>query len=135
MAISALKHRRIHSGVARRVPLGGLRLVIALIALSSFICQSYQVQTHIHGLSKSVLAHSDTGSVVNSSGHGNPADQDSSNCLLCQEFLHAGNFVLPAAIATLPPMLAISAIVAVVAAVIAAKPTSHSWVGRAPPHA
>jgi hypothetical protein len=109
--------------------------VIALIALSSFICQSYLVQTHIHGLPRTVLAHSGTGSVVNSSIPGGPADQDSSNCLLCQEFLHAGNFVLPATIAALPPMLAISAIVAVVTPVTTVRPTSHSWVGRAPPHA
>ncbi len=135
MKLSAVRKRRIHSGVARRAPLSGFRLVIALIALSSFICQSYLVQTHIHGLPQTVLAHGDTGSVVNSSGTNSPADQDSANCLLCQEFLHAGNFVLPATIVALPPMLAVSAIVAVVAAVLAVKPTSHSWVGRAPPHA
>jgi len=131
--LSAVRQRRVHSGVARRAPLSGFRLVIALIALSSFLCQSYLVQTHIHGLPKTVLAQSDTGSVLSSSQPGGPADQDSANCLLCQEFLHAGNFVLPAAIAALPPMLAVSAIVAVVAPTLAVKPTSHSWVGRAPP--
>ena len=133
MRISAFKRRRVYSGVARRAPLGGFRLAIALIALSTFICQSYLVQTHIHGLPLTVIVHSDTGSVLSSPQPGGPTDQDSANCLLCQEFLHAGNFVLPAAIAALPPMLVISAIVAVVAPILAVKPASHSWVGRAPP--
>jgi len=123
-------------GAARR-RFAGLRRALTLLALLTFAVQGYLVQTHIHGLPLTVAAMQAGTQAVSAPAQPDksPLDNDSANCPLCQEFLHAGNFLLPAAIAALPPMLAVFAIVPATAPILAAKSASHLWIGRAPPQA
>jgi hypothetical protein len=62
-----------------------------------------------------------------------PANGDPANCPICQEILHAGQFVAPGAPALALPVAAIS--IAVLVVDIAAPPqrASHAWQSRAPP--
>jgi hypothetical protein len=109
------------------------RLWLTLLTLTSFLAQGYLVQTHIHGLPQAFVA--DSGKQVASPAGTLPGDEDQATCVLCQEFVQAGNYLTPAAIAVLPPS-AVALVIAVDAVpLVAAKPTSHSWRGRAPPHA
>jgi hypothetical protein len=111
------------------------RLVLTLLMLLSFLTQGYLVQTHIHGLPTAFAADSVKQTVSQSPNGSLPGDDDQATCLLCQEFVQAGNYLTPAAIAVLPPFMAVRVIAVETLAVIAAKPTSHNWRGRAPPHA
>lgn len=121
---------------ARRpgAPLGGWRHALAYVLLAAFALQSYVVQTHIH------LAPADAAKLfVSGPAHGGhdryPAGDDPANCPLCQEILHSGHYVTPAALAYAPPTLAVSTVLLVDAALPFIVALSHSWHGRAPPQA
>jgi hypothetical protein len=129
----------VHRSPEKRPPLviaaiaAQARLWLTLLTLTSFLAQGYLVQTHIHGLPQAFVAES--GKQVASPAGTLPGDEDQASCPLCQEFVQAGNYLTPAAIAVLPPS-AVAHVIAVDAlAIVAAKPASHSWRGRAPPHA
>jgi hypothetical protein len=95
--------------------------------------QGYFTQTHIHPQN---LASSSIAQKLNESspGHHNfPVDDDPANCPLCQQFLHNGQFVAPAALVFFLPMLAISAIEIATLAARRLDAVSHSWRSRAPP--
>jgi dienelactone hydrolase len=116
-----------------------LRVALVLFALLAFAFQSYVTQTHIHVGGQSFgalvqLAATD-GAKSTASKDKYPANQDPSNCPICQEMVHSGSFITPSAIAALPPALAVSIVALRLEAAIAPQATSHSWRGRAPPHA
>lgn len=128
-----LLHSRGRTVIRKRLP-PALRFALTVVALLAFTFQSYVVQTHIHLVGRNVVALGMATSEARSKPEKFPANQDPSNCPLCQELLHSGNFVAPSAIAALPPALAISTIVIRLETEIAPQPISHSWHGRAPPH-
>jgi hypothetical protein len=112
------------------------RLAITLLALCTFSVQSFVVQTHIHGLATLSAAAPVAGPVVKAPHDPKaPPDGDPASCQICQEFLHGGIYVLPSAIAALPPTLAVEQVVLLLVPQAASNQTSHSWMGRAPPQA
>jgi hypothetical protein len=118
-----------------RAALSGWRLVLVYTALLAFALQGYVFQTHIH-FTPSELAGL-TGDVDTNTANGHhdkfPANDDPANCPICQEILHSGQFVTPAAQFLLPPSLAVSTIAVVDQALPHILAPSHSWRGRAPP--
>ena len=116
---------------SRTAALAGWRLVVVYAAILAFAFQSYVIQTHIHFAPTAALA-SD-----GQSGHHDkyPANDDPANCPICQEILHSGQFITPAAQFLLPPALAVSTIAIVDRALPHIFAPSHSWRGRAPPQA
>ncbi len=108
----------------------GWRKALVLLALVAFTLQTYVVQTHVH------FAHDGAqlaASSVKGSHTKTPASDDPANCPICQEFLHAGQFITPAAQSLLPPTLAVSTIALVDTALPFIRAPSHGWRGRAPP--
>jgi hypothetical protein len=118
----------------------------ALLALLALAIQSFVVQTHIHipkgegrvqTVSFIILAAQGLTSnhAVQGPRDNFLIDEDPSNCPLCQEVAHSGQFVASAAsLAYLPVTATVSFIVftEVAPAIFAA---SHTWRGRAPPQA
>ena len=116
--------------------LSGWRLVLVYTALLAFALQGYVFQTHIHftpAEAARLVGDVDTNSA---NGHHDkfPANDDPANCPICQEILHSGQFVTPAAQFLLPPSLAVSTIAVVDQVLPHVLAPSHSWRGRAPPH-
>jgi hypothetical protein len=101
-----------------------------MLVLVAFSLQSFLVQTHIHNLPLSVSA---AGGVSLAAPHDGKAPLDIDKCLFCQEYMHAGAYLTPAAAAVLPPYAAVSLLTFVVAPFVAARTPSHNWMGRAPP--
>jgi hypothetical protein len=112
------------------------RALLLLVALA-FASQTYLVQTHIHMPASGKAASPDVLDYqAPPAGHGKaPAKDDPANCPLCQQFASAGQFVTPAAAATLLPSFSVSVIEFVVVAANLVPAASHFWQGRAPPHA
>jgi hypothetical protein len=114
-----------------------MRFAVTLFALLAFAFQSYVTQTHIHtgGQPDVKIAMDGTSAKLAAKAKPDkyPANQDPSNCPICQEIVHSGSFISPAAIAALPPSLAVSVIAVLLDTVVATPPASHSWRGRAPP--
>jgi len=120
-------------------PLGGWRAAVTAFAFVAFALQSYIVQTHIHfspdaelRLAGYVASH-DTKPAQQAPRDKYPSNEDPANCPICQEILHSGHFVIPAAQVFLAPYLAVSTIVVVDTALPHIFALSHSWRGRAPP--
>jgi hypothetical protein len=115
--------------------LAGWRRALVFMVLTAFVLQSYIVQTHIH-FAPSDLAQLAGDSAAKSAPHHDnfPANDDPANCPICQEILHSGHFVTPAAAALLLPTLAVSTIALVDRPLPVVSAPSHSWRGRAPPH-
>lgn len=118
-----------NSVTIRRRRKGSFRSLLSLLVLLVFTTQSFLVQTHLHDLAITLVSSVTAVSVPDKA----PVSAD--KCLLCQEFTHSGSFVLPAVIAAQPPNLAISLLPLVLSPLGHARPASHSWRGRAPPHA
>lgn len=137
--------RRGPVAVARpRVPSTLAMILIGVLALA---IQSFVVQTHIHipqngagkvqTVSLITLAAAAVDGVLTHHAQAPrdkfPITEDPSNCPLCQEIAHSGQFVASAAaLAVLPVTATFSFIIFVEAApyIFAA---SHTWRGRAPP--
>lgn len=109
----------------------------AFALLAAFLLQSFVVQTHIH-FTPQISARL----AQFAEAHGRPADhhdkfpgsEDPANCPICQEILHSGQFVTPAAQLLLPPSFAVSTIAVVDKALPFIFAPSHNWHGRAPPN-
>lgn len=112
-------------------------MAVVSVAFVAFVIQSFLVQTHIHFTPEALarLAVHNTHAVTDDPAHHDkyPANEDPANCPICQEILHSGQFVAPAAQVYLPPALAVSTIVIVDGALPFIVALSHSWRGRAPP--
>jgi hypothetical protein len=107
--------------------------VLRVFVLIAFCLQSFLVQTHVHKLLFPVSPAGVTQTV--SAPYDGKAPLDADQCLFCQEYTHSGAYVMPALAASLPPMMAIGVIALAATPFLAAKPTSHIWIGRAPPRA
>jgi hypothetical protein len=90
----------------------------------AFLFQGFAVQTHIHTSVAAPATHS-----------GKTLPGDPAKCPLCQEFLLSGSFVMPAAVTLPVPAAAAFTAVRLPAAQSIHLFPSHSWHGRAPPHA
>ena len=110
-------------------PLFG-RLTVLLLALV-FAVQGFAVQTHIHGNPLTSLSH-----VTHVSAPAGPPPQDPydpANCPLCQEMLHAGNFVTPVVADFVVILTAVAFAPVFVLLPHADLNRPHSWQSRAPP--
>ena len=110
----------------------GWRLVVIYAAMLAFALQSYVVQTHIHFAHETAIA---DGHDANGHHDKLPDHDDPAHCPICQEILHSGQFITPAAQFLLPPTVAVSTIAAVDQALPHIFAPSHSWRGRGPPQA
>jgi hypothetical protein len=125
------------------------RVLFILLAVVALSVQSFVVQAHIHRVAGRLQATSLTTVVNGIAGDPTaaatgktqtprdkyPVNGDPSNCPLCQEFAHSGQFVHSAAVlATLPFPVTVSFVIfrEIAPARFAA---SHNWRGRAPPTA
>jgi len=125
---------------ATRLALSRLLMFVTLIAFSA---QTYLTQTHIHlaseGHETAALeqAAEGSGKIVGTAPAAPkdkyPANEDPANCPLCQEILHSGQFVTPAAAAVLLPFVSISVIETATPVTNLINAVTHIWRGRAPP--
>lgn len=111
---------------------GAGRSLLILVVLFAFSLQSFLIQTHIHNLPQSFQS---VAGVSVSAPDSTKAPIDVDKCFLCQEFVHGGAYVAPAAAAVLPPNAVVSLLPLRQAPFLAAFPQSHNWMGRAPPRA
>jgi hypothetical protein len=127
--------------VRKRRRFGAARLVM-LVTLLAFSIQVHLTQTHIHFASggQSSRIHGQLVRGVKVAGglpvdrkDRYPANEDPANCPLCQELIHAGQFVTPAASALLLPSLSLSVIELTVQYAPLVHTVTHIWRGRAPP--
>ena len=135
--ISAL--RRLSLRQACFVPLALLALFVQLLV----------VQTHIHvppgarhivssPISSAAIAsatHADSASGTQAPRDPYPASDDPSNCPLCQEMAHSGQFISSAAALLVLPVTVSVAFIVFREALPSLVEASHSWRGRAPPTA
>ena len=130
--------------------LAGLRFAVMLLCFLALAVQGFVVQTHIHlpqaaGKAQTVSLITLAAAVVSdASGKMRdpapgaprdkyPIDEDPSNCPLCQEIAHSGQFIQSAAIlAVLPRTVKVHSIV-FEEALPSFFAVSHVWQGRAPP--
>jgi hypothetical protein len=110
----------------------GFRRIVCMLLLAAFTFQSYLVQVHIHNLPSSIAAAQELSVSAPDDGKTAP---DADNCLLCQEYVHAGVFLPSAATAVLPPAIAVSLVRLAAIPAVTARSPSHIWISRAPPRA
>lgn len=115
----------------------------------AFALQSYVTQTHIHftpaeltNLSAAAQPGAKIAAIGVRPAPGKfapqdkyPANDDPANCPICQEILHAGQFVAPSAIVFALPTEAVAVVPLSLALFTPREAASHNWQGRAPPHA
>lgn len=106
--------------------------MLTALVLVMFSLQSFLIQTHVHALVMGNFADAGYAAVSRTP---DKAPFDADQCVLCQEFVHSGTYLPPAAVAVLAPSAQVSLLPLVAAPVAIAKITSHIWIGRAPPHA
>ena len=110
------------------------------VMLLAFLAQSYVTQTHIHagpGIYQQAVAKADStaASALKQQQHDNlPGNDDPSSCPFCQELIHSGAYIAPAAI----PLFLTSVLVLRIEPVLNLQAhydsISHNWRGRGPPH-
>lgn len=115
-----------------------------LLALLAFSSQSFVVQTHVHGETRTLVpAHDAGGSAAAHSGRGDagrariagaetPFDWPD-DCPLCRELVAAGDYLAAAPASFTPPPPAARWFAAVDPLVAALRQRSHIWRSRAPP--
>ena len=117
-----------------------LRKSVLLGTLIAFVLQGYAVQSHFHfapsrGPGTIVAKLAVTDAAAASASQQRSPSNDPELCAICQEFLHAGQYLTPA------PALALLVTAVIVPLTIrrdtpvAMPPVSHNWRGRAPPEA
>ena len=143
----ARKHRSTPSSARQRPARGAFHQKLVLLGtLLAFVLQSYVVQTHIHFAAPSdgvaiaatiTVSDSTPNSASARTGqqnHNAPID-DPARCPICQEFLHAGQYLTPAPVLALLITVVVVPVTIVRAIAVATSPVSHAWRGRAPPSA
>jgi hypothetical protein len=140
-----VRHERAHALAARQPALH--RLLFLMAAAVSLAIQILVVQIHVHGtpltaqpqyINLAAVAHfaaDGSAALVKTAIPWDryPINDDPSNCPLCQEFAHSGQFVQSAAVlAYIPAWISVHFIrfSDLRPALLA---FSHSWQGRAPP--
>ena len=117
---------------------------ILLATLVAFLFQSYVVQTHIHFAASAdpetfvadgANLKTNADSAVAGQHNSKPPIDDPAHCPICQEFLHAGQYLTPAPVLALLITAVFVPITIERAVPVTANPVSHGWRGRAPPSA
>jgi hypothetical protein len=113
------------------------RLAFGFLLLLGFTLQSYVTQTHIHVGNFAVTAGFVTQNTTGANGpaKSNPFDNEATNCLFCQEMLHAGQFITPGAPILALPVETVSIVPVRLALPLFVGAIAHGWQSRAPPHA
>ena len=103
---------------------------LTLAALLAFFLQTFFVQTHIHGLAEPAAR-----TVTYKSSIPAPIRSQDINdqCRLCQELVHAGNFITPSALVLPASQAFVLAVVSTLALATPAPATGFAWRSRAPP--
>jgi hypothetical protein len=118
------------TGLVKR-PTAWRRFLVAFMLLT-LIIQGYVTQTHIHKQDGSTVS-----AALKAGGspkHDNlPVNDDPANCPVCQQILHAGQFVAPAWLLPFLILDAASTIEITTAVLPHYDTVSHSWRGRGPP--
>jgi len=103
---------------------------VAALALLAFFLQSLAIQTHVHQSlqadAKAVSQHLPGSQPLKGQ---DPVDQ----CRLCQELIHAGNFVTPSAVVALASLNFAAATFAALAPSSERSAKAFAWHSRAPP--
>jgi hypothetical protein len=138
--------------VSRLSP-GASHLFTILLAFLALTIQNLIVQTHIHipqsgGRVQTVSLMTLAAAALSDKPHAAgdictestprdryPIEEDPSNCPLCQEVAHSGQFVLSAAVLALLPVAVTVNFVVFDEALPSFFTVSHIWQGRAPPKA
>src|SRR3979409_2192261 len=106
------------------------RLFIFASVLFALVVSGYSHQPHLHGLSPESVAspaHHAPGPTKS------PLNDDPARCPICQQIVHAGQFVAPAWLTPFLLVLAISTVEIADIALPRFNAVSHSWRGRGPP--
>lgn len=116
-----------------------IQFVVTVFALLAFSLQSYVTQTHIHLAPDGVASYSGGGTASADTQKRFPdrfpANGDPAKCPICQEALHIGQFLTPAAASLLAPTFTASIVPLAVSVAVFAQGASHDWRSRAPPTA
>jgi hypothetical protein len=106
--------------------------VLVSVLLLALVIQGFATQTHLHW--QKVSPDSVASAANHVPGHDKyPLNQDPVNCPICQQIIHAGQFVAPAWLNPFLLVLAISTIEIVNIVLPGFDAVSHSWRGRGPP--
>jgi hypothetical protein len=127
-----MAQRKAHRSLARRAP-DFARLSLAFVLLFAFSVQSFVIQTHIHIGTSAVTFGFVTDSKAGTPDKPSPLDNDSTNCLFCQEVMHAGHFVMPTAAALALPTEIVSIVPVRIALPLFVGAIAHGWQSRGPP--
>jgi hypothetical protein len=143
-----IARERSHAVIAGQTP--HARICFLLLALLALTIQILVIQTHIHipqsvgqpqtvsvtTLAQTLVSGASVQTVddrANAPRDKYPINEDPTNCPLCQEIAHSGQFVHSvAALAALPAFISVHLIV-FSEALPSLFAVSHSWRGRAPP--
>lgn len=122
---------------------GGWRRLFLAVTLIAFALQSYIVQTHIHfegnsdfgfAAAKNLAPQANDVSAQTRNHSPSVPKDDPAHCPICQEFLHAGQYLTPTPVIALL-ITSVAVPIAIVREIaIPSNPVSHDWHGRAPPH-
>jgi hypothetical protein len=108
------------------------RIALVAFTLLVFAFQTYVTQTHIH-LAPDAFGATTTLHAQKLPPDKFPARDDPANCPICQEILHAGQFITPQAAAVLLPSVVVSVIAIVIPIAATSGIASHAWQSRGPP--
>src|SRR5258706_6818065 len=143
-----LARERVRAAVARTPSVA--RMLMGLLALLAVALQCFVVQTHIHMPQRS--GNIQTVSIATIARHvaaiavpaavktamprdRYPINEDPSNCPLCQEIAHSGQYLQSAAVLAAIPASVSVHFIPVSEALPSFFAVSHNWRGRAPPRA
>lgn len=104
-----------------------LRQVVLLFALAAFAQANYLTQTHVH---LPAVAAAATSEIPHDKS---PQNDDPAHCPLCQEYLLAGAWVIPAPVVLPLPVTAAFHYFSFRRSIPFVAAASHDWHGRAPP--
>ena len=106
--------------------------MLVSVLLLALVVQGFATQTHLHW--QKISPDSFAAAANHLPGHDkNPLNEDPANCPICEQIIHAGQFVAPAWLSPFLLVLAISTIEIVNVALPGFDAVSHSWRGRGPP--
>lgn len=142
----SLAREQVHAHAVRVPSLPSLAMI--LIGLLALAVQAFVVQTHIHmpqgragiqTVSVPTVVMGAVASAVDASAKAvtprdkYPINEDPSNCPLCQEMSHAGQYVASAAVLLALPIAAAVHFIPWAEAAIPSFAVTHIWRSRAPP--
>jgi hypothetical protein len=113
--------------------------VVMLAVLLAFACQSFVTQTHNHPLNRAAVGstidagtgdrqHAGRAAIGRQTKPDQPAD-----CPICREYVFAGHYLLPPAIAIAPVFAGVAWLSVLVFVARHRRERSHAWRSRGPP--